>query len=63
MKVVVVFLKVYPIQKMKVVVVFLKVYPIQKMKVVVFLRVCPIQEISRNEGGDGGGGLFEGLFN
>jgi hypothetical protein len=48
---------------MKLVAVFLKVYPIQKMKAVVFLKVCPIQEISRNEGGDGGGGLFEGLSN
>jgi hypothetical protein len=31
--------------KVKVVMVFLKVYPIQKIKVVVFLRVCPIQKM------------------
>ncbi len=31
--------------KVKVVMVFLKVYPIQKMKVMVFLKVCPIQEM------------------
>jgi hypothetical protein len=44
-KVVMVFLKVYPIQKMKVMV-FLKVCPIQEMNmVVVFLKVYPIQKL------------------
>lgn len=40
--------------------VFLKVYPIQKMKGCGLLKGF---SNSRNEGGDDGGGLFEGLYN